>query len=127
MRVEDVQFFDKGMSLTIRSSKTDQEGGGQAIPVNKGSFLRVVERLQMWLHRTDIQNSPIFRPISKSGRLRDKALNGRSVALILKHYVSLEGLEPDDFAGHSLRLGFFTSAARHLHIQNAGSIARLRP
>ena len=34
-------------------------------------------------------------------------------ALILKKYVALAGFNPDDFAGHSLRRGFATSAAQH--------------
>lgn len=112
LRVEDIQFMDKGMRVTVRSSKTDQEGAGQVIPIYKGSNLRVVETLQHWLQRANIQQGSIFRPFTKSGRLRDKALSDRSVALILKHYVTVEGLDPSDFAGHSLRSGFLTSAAQ---------------
>ena len=33
------------------------------------------------------------------------------MALIVKHYAAAAGLEPSDFAGHSLRAGFLTSAA----------------
>ena len=112
LQVADIQFMDKGMRVTIRNSKTDQEGIGQVIPIYKGSNLRVVETLQLWLQRSNITQGPIFRPFTKSGRLRDKVLSDRSVALILKHYVTAEGLDPSAYAGHSLRSGFLTSAAQ---------------
>ena len=35
------------------------------------------------------------------------------MALIVKKYAALAGLDPKDFAGHSLRRGFATSAAQH--------------
>ena len=112
LQVADIQFMDKGMRVTIRNSKTDQEGFGQVIPIYKGSNLRVVETLQLWLQRANITQGPIFRPFTKSGSLRNQALSDRSVALILKHYVTAEGLDPADYAGHSLRSGFLTSAAQ---------------
>jgi site-specific recombinase XerD len=112
LQVADIQFMDKGMRVTIRNSKTDQEGFGQVIPIYKGSNLRVMETLQLWLQRANITQGPIFRPFTKSGRLRNQALSDRSVALILKHYVTAEGLDPADYAGHSLRSGFLTSAAQ---------------
>ena len=112
LQVADIQFMDKGMRVTIRNSKTDQEGIGQVIPIYKGSNLQVVETLQLWLQRSNITQGPIFRPFTKSGRLRDKALSDRSVALVLKHYVTAEGLDPSVYAGHSLRSGFLTSAAQ---------------
>ena len=38
-------------------------------------------------------------------------LSDKSVALIVKKYVSLAGLDQSKYAGHSLRSGFATSAA----------------
>lgn len=40
-------------------------------------------------------------------------LSDKSVALIVKKYTALAGLNPKQFAGHSLRRGFATSAAQH--------------
>lgn len=42
----------------------------------------------------------------------DRALTGESVALILKERAAAVGLDPRDFAAHSLRSGFLTSAAK---------------
>ena len=40
-------------------------------------------------------------------------LSDKSVALIVKKYVARLGLNAAEFAGHSLRRGFATSAAQH--------------
>ena len=53
------------------------------------------------------------RPVTKAGTLRGSSLSDKSVALIVKKYAALAGLDPKDFAGHSLRRGFATSAAQH--------------
>lgn len=43
----------------------------------------------------------------RAGRTADGAIRG----LIVKRYAKLAGLDPTQFAGHSLRAGFITSAA----------------
>ena len=45
----------------------------------------------------------------KSGKLFD--ISDKSIALIIKKYASLAGLDPNKYGGHSLRSGFATSAA----------------
>ena len=40
-------------------------------------------------------------------------LTAQSVALIVKRYADAAGLDPREFAGHSLRAGFLTSAAEN--------------
>lgn len=57
-----------------------------------------------------IKDGPLFRSIDRHGTL-GAALSAQSVALIVKHYADAAGLDPRDFAGHSLRAGFLTSAA----------------
>ena len=46
---------------------------------------------------------------AKSGKIFD--ISDKSVALIIKKYASLSGLDPNKYAGHSLRSGFATSTA----------------
>jgi site-specific recombinase XerD len=53
----------------------------------------------------------VFRPINKAGRVLHGRLTGRSVANIVKARAAKVGLKASDFAGHSLRAGFITSAA----------------
>ena len=47
--------------------------------------------------------------IANKGKIFD--ISDKSVALIVKKYASLAGLDPNKYAGHSLRSGFATSAA----------------
>lgn len=109
--VEDISFTDEGADVRIRRSKTDQEGAGQEISIPHGTRLRPVEALQAWLDAARIEDGPIFRPVGKSGSIGQGALTPQSVALIVKRYAAVSGLDVKIFAGHSLRAGFVTSAA----------------
>jgi integrase len=110
LRVEDLAEVPDGLRVTIRRSKTDQEGQGQEIAIPRGYKLRPVEAVQAWLAAAEINNGPVFREVKKGGRLQDAALSARSVATIVKHRAAAIGLSPDAFAGHSLRAGYVTSA-----------------
>jgi site-specific recombinase XerD len=105
----DVEITPKGLILFIRRSKTDQEGAGQRVAVPNGKRIRPVEAVRQWLTASGISTGPLFRSINKAGRLGDR-LSDRSVANIVKAYAKRAGLDPDQFAGHSLRSGFVTSA-----------------
>ena len=100
-----------GYRVLIRHSKTDQEGQGQEIAIPRGYRLRPVETVQTWLAAAEINDGPVFRPVLKGGRVQTVSLTPHSAAQIVKHYAELAGLDPDSFAGHSLRAGFLTSAA----------------
>lgn len=43
--------------------------------------------------------------------MSESAISDRTVADLVKKYALLAGLDPAQFAGHSLRSGFITSAA----------------
>ena len=111
LTVADLIDAPGGMRVVIRRSKTDQEGAGQEIAIPAGGKLRPVEAVKEWLAASGITSGPIFRPVSRCGRIRDAALTDRSVAVIVKHYAQRAGLDPAMYAGHSLRAGFLTSAA----------------
>ena len=61
-----------------------------------------------------ITAGPTFRRVTRTG-VPTTRLTDKSVALILKKRVRTAGLDPADFAGHSLRSGFATQAARDGH------------
>jgi integrase len=111
LEVADLAEVPDGLRVTIRRSKTDQEGAGQEIAIPRGYRLRPVEAVQMWLAAAEINSGPVFRPVLKGGRLEAAPLTDRSVAKIVKRYARLAGLDPAAFSGHSLRAGFITSAA----------------
>lgn len=111
LTVADVTEVPDGFRVIIRRSKTDQEGAGQEIVVPRGASLRPVEAVQTWLAAAGITAGPIFRPINKAGRVVDAALTAESAAGVVKQRAEAVGLNPTEFAGHSLRAGFLTSAA----------------
>ncbi len=109
--VLDIEDCPEGLRVTIRRSKTDQEGAGAVIAVCKGSIACPVAAVRDWLAAANITEGPVFRPIAKGGHLKDSRLTAQSVALIVKAYAERLGFDPATFAGHSLRAGFLTSAA----------------
>jgi len=110
LEVTDLAFEAEGVRIHIRHSKTDQEGRGQEIAIPRGSKLLPVNAVQDWLKAAKIEDGPVFRSIDRHGRI-GTALSAQSVALIVKWHAETAGLDPRDFAGHSLRAGFLTSAA----------------
>ncbi len=113
LQVADLELLSDGLRVTIRRSKTDQEGRGQTVGVPAGGKLLVAERVVAWIQAAGITSGPIFRPINRHGQVLPAALTATSVAAIVKAYVGRAGLDPATFAGHSLRRGFLTSAANH--------------
>ena len=106
---EDVRFVPEGMLVSIRRSKTDQEGSGHVVAVPRGSKLRPVEAVDAWLEALARSSGPLFVRVGKGGRLGDR-LTDQSVALIVKKWAAAARLDPAAFSGHSLRAGFVTSA-----------------
>ncbi len=113
LTVEDITEGADGFRVVIRHSKTDQEAHGQEIAILAGAQLRPVQAVRAWLQAAQITDGPVFRAVSKGGKVSREPLTDRSVANIVKVYALRVGLDPADFAGHSLRAGFLTSAAEH--------------
>ena len=110
---EDIEFVNEGVKITIRKSKTDQFGEGmiKGLPYFNNEDYCPVKNLKKWLSISKIESGPIFRRFSKGSSLTDKRLTDQSVVLLIKKYLILAGVENRNFAGHSLRSGFATSAA----------------
>lgn len=111
LTVNDLQETEKGLQVIIRKSKTDQEGKGQTIAIPNGDKLQAVNRLRDWLDAAGITEGAIFRPITKGGSVRNVAITDKSISETVKKYAKAAGFDAADFAGHSLRSGFLTSAA----------------
>src|SRR3990167_4006618 len=101
------------MTIRVRRSKTDQEGKGitKVIPPIDDAAIDPLRALREWLGAAGIKSGPVFRQIDRWGHVRDARLTSQSVALIVKTAAERAGLEPRQFAGHSLRSGLITEAA----------------
>ena len=98
---EDLDFVAEGLKITVTKSKTDQTGIGltKAIPYFENKTYCPVISLKKWIEYSNIKTGKIFK------------VSDKTVALTIKKYASMSGLDNSSYAGHSLRSGFATSAA----------------
>jgi integrase len=110
----DLGFDGEGLTITLRASKTDQEGAGRAIgiPFGERPDTCPVRALRAWLAAAGIDGGAVFRPVTRHDTVRPRRLTDHSVALIVKRAATAVGLDPAAYAGHSLRAGLATAAAR---------------
>lgn len=112
--VEHVSVTADGLVLRLPRRKTDQAGAGTEIglPVKSDPVICPVKAFKDYVEAAGITEGPLFRSISKYGRLLDQRLAGKDVARIVKAATEAAGYDAEAFSGHSLRSGFITSAAR---------------
>jgi site-specific recombinase XerD len=108
----DLEETEDGLRVTIRRSKTDQEGMGATIAIIRGGACCPVKAVKAWLDVAGITEGPVFRPVRRGGKVRDQRLATKSVCDLVKAYADRVGLDAAAFGAHSLRAGFLTSAAR---------------
>lgn len=113
--VRDVSEDEDGLRITVRRSKGDQEAAGEIKGVPYGSHPATcpVRALRAWLRLAALTDGPIFRPVDRHGRLSASKLSGDAIADVIKRGAARAGLDPREFAGHSTRRGFATTAARN--------------
>jgi integrase len=111
--VDDIEDRAEGLVVTLRRSKTDQEGAGREVGIPYGALLDTcpVRALRAWLEASCITDGPIFRPVNRHGQIAPERLSDRAVARVVQRTAEAAGLDPARYAGHSLRAGLATSAA----------------
>ena len=109
----DLDFVKEGLKIQIRRSKTDQfgEGSVKALPYFDSSKYCPVISLKNWIEISKIESGPLFRRFVKGSKLSKNRLTDQTVALLIKEYLKLAGIDSKNYSGHSLRSGFATSAA----------------
>jgi len=110
---DDLDFVNEGLKINIKKSKTDQFGEGtvKALPYFDNSRYCPVISLKNWLSISGINSGSLFRRFSKGSRLTENRLTDQTVALLIKKYLKMAGIDNKNYSGHSLRSGFATSAA----------------
>ena len=98
---DDLEFVSEGVKIFIKRSKTDQSGEGmiKALPYFENKEFCPVTFLKQWLSISGIKSGLIFN------------ISDKSVALLIKKYTSVAGLDSRKYSGHSLRSGFATVSA----------------
>lgn len=109
----DIEAARQGLIVTIRRSKTDQEGAGRRIGIPHGRTRHCsVAAVETWLVASGIEAGPLFRAITRHGHVAATALTGDAVSVLLRARLEAAGIDPEGYSGHSLRAGFATSAAQ---------------
>ena len=114
--VADLREDAEGLRVMVRRSKMDQEGKGIEKAIPHGRFIRPVALVRDWLDSAGIAKGAVFRPVSRSGRVRKTAkfadlpprLTDRSIGDLVKHYARAGRLRP-----RSLRRSFVEGRLHH--------------
>ncbi len=111
---QDIEFTSDGMVVTLRRSKTDQEGQGRRVGIPFGSAPATcpVRSVRAWIDAASITGGPVFRPVGRWGHVAEQRLADRAVARVVQRYAQAVGLDAGRFGGHSLRAGLATAAAK---------------
>lgn len=114
LNFEDITETKEGLEVVIRRSKTDQHGEGKKKAITYGVHW-VTCPVRAWFAWKEVMASQgicdgaVFRSMDRHGHIKDR-LSGKAVALVVKRYAVAAGLDATQFAGHSLRSGFVTTA-----------------
>ncbi|API61277.1 integrase (plasmid) [Tardibacter chloracetimidivorans] len=122
--IDDVELPPEGLRLLIGRSKTDQSGEGAVIAIPEGRRIRPKALLLAWIDAAmeaarnlnnpliTFESGPLFRRLTRGGELTADPVSDRAVARLVQRCAAAAGFDPTDYAGHSLRSGFLTEAAR---------------
>ncbi|WP_092486837.1 site-specific integrase [Candidatus Ichthyocystis hellenicum] len=109
---EDISWTEKGVTINLKRSKTDQEGHGTArtIPFGKPPICPVTA-LREWMIAANLDTGPVFRAINRWNHLESTPLHPSSINIFLKKIAEECGIDPKQISSHSFRRGFSTAAA----------------
>jgi len=135
LEISGLTRHEDGIALFLPWRKNDQEARGTTVWLPAGrTDLCPVTALEAWLAAAEITEGPLFRrlwrlppPRVKKGarrktiadryRIGTNPIDTDSIALVVKKWTSLAGLDSAAFAGHSLRRGAISSGvAQGVHI-----------
>ena len=110
---DDLDFVEEGLKINVKRSKTDQFGEGsiKGLPYFDNSQYCPVLSIKKWIEISKINSGSLFRRFTKGSNLSEKRLTDQTVALLIKEYLDLAGINSKNYSGHSLRSGFATTAA----------------
>jgi integrase len=120
LNVDDLEYDDVGVAVTLTRSKTNQEGLLETvlIPFAENVDLDAARAIATWIDLAGIAEGPLFRALDRHGNIRGR-IQPALVATLVKELIDVFAaanpglkLESKHFAAHSLRSGWITTAAR---------------
>ena len=113
--VDHVAEHPEGLLVALVRSKTDQEQAGRRVEIVYGNSADTcpVRAWRRWLEESGIGDGPAFRPVDRHGNISANRLSAQAVGIVVKRHTARLGHDTRDFAGHSLRRGMATTAARN--------------
>jgi site-specific recombinase XerD len=108
----DVSDTDDGLTIVIRCTRNEGEGRSIVIACGSNPETCPVRAYREWIAAAQITEGPVFRHFHNR-TMGDKAITDQVVALTIKKAAERVGIEARSLAGHSLRSGLVTTAARN--------------
>jgi integrase len=110
--LRDVRWVKEGIVLWLGKSKTDQQGLGRSVGVQRGSRILTcpLRALDEWLAIRGRWSGPLFTRVDGRDRMVRNRMNPDTVRRAVKRGLSLIGDDPKMFGAHSLRAGMITAS-----------------
>src|SRR6056300_127402 len=98
---EDLDFVQEGLKINLKRSKTDQFGKGsvKGLPYFDNSEYCPVVSIRKWIEISKIDTGPLFRRFIRGSKISDNRLSDQTVALLIKNYLKIAGIENKNFSG----------------------------
>lgn len=110
LRFADIAETDRGLEVSVRTSKTDRQSTGRAValPTQADPALDPVRLVRAW--RVEVGDGPLLRRLSIDG-IQVGPITGHGINHALRAAVRRAGIpEADTYTAHSLRAGGLTDA-----------------
>jgi integrase len=109
----DLKFSADGVVVTVRKSKTDQEGAGREVglPFGASHDTCPVRALRLWLDSAGIREGAVFRSVGRYGHVSGHGLHSDSIGKLLKRAAGRAGLKVEELG--AIRSGLLRHPGRH--------------
>lgn len=106
LNVEDLDFTDEGLIVSLQKSKTNQYGDYEekAIFYSPEMILCPIRTLKAWIQKLNKTSDALFVRVRKGDRITSDRLTDKTVNDLVKTYFG------EEFSAHSLRASFITIA-----------------
>ena len=106
LNIEDVQYNDDGVIISLSKSKTNQYGEAEekAFFYSPEADFCPIRHLKQWIGRLEKSTGPLFVRVRKGDKITEERLNDMTVYETVKKYMG------ERYSAHSLRASFITIA-----------------